>query len=123
VAASNSRTWSRRSRIRVLGLRDAGPKTVWASNWVSGRWASKRLIHDPTVTPQFPCLRDLRKFSCAMENGSNSQTCRLANEDSSVFLSLFFFFFSTGTFGRENFSNSRQKCFETLGWLEETSGI
>jgi hypothetical protein len=37
---------------------------------------------------------------------------------------FFFFFFSTSTFGREIFFlNSCQKCFETLGWLEETSGI
>jgi hypothetical protein len=36
---------------------------------------------------------------------------------------FFFFFFFTSTFERENFLNSRQKDFETLGWLEETSVI
>jgi hypothetical protein len=36
---------------------------------------------------------------------------------------FFFFFFFTSTFEREIFLNSRQKDFETLGWLEETSVI
>jgi hypothetical protein len=75
-----------------------GQKRSWASNRVSACWASRRLIHDPTVTPQFPCLEDLWKFSCVMENGSNSQnmltrTRGLVGFPSSLFFFFFFFFF------------------------------
>jgi hypothetical protein len=42
---------------RVLGLRRS-----WASAWASNCCAHMRLIHGPTVTPQFPCLEDYGNF-------------------------------------------------------------
>jgi hypothetical protein len=41
----------------VLGLR-----LSWVSVWVSNCWAHIKLIHGPTVTPQFPCLEDYGNF-------------------------------------------------------------
>jgi hypothetical protein len=79
-----------------------------------------RLIHGPTVTPQFPYLEDLWKFSCLMENGSNSNNMSICTWG---FAGFFFFFFFDEYVWAGKFLNSRQKDFETLSWPDETSVI
>jgi hypothetical protein len=45
-------------RIRGVVSEALGLRRSWASAWASNCWARMRLIHGPTVTPQFPCLED-----------------------------------------------------------------
>jgi hypothetical protein len=79
-------------KVRGVVSEVLGPRRSWATDRAYARWAYMRLIHGPTVTPQFPCLEDYGNFHVLRRMDQTLKTSCLVHGDLSVI--LFFFFLS-----------------------------